>query len=165
MKGNKGITLIALIVTIIVLIILAGVAIAMLQGDSGILNRASEARYETVIASFDEQVKLAAVNVKATISSKMVNSNKYIATKGESFGELVGEVKKDLGVATEQKPTEGFAVYSVVDASDGSSEGVGYITITYSTNALRASLPADNGFVNNFLHGFANLLRFQEWYL
>ena len=59
MKNNKGITLIALIVTIIVLIILAGVAIAMLRGDNGILNRASEAKYENSIGAFDEQVRLA----------------------------------------------------------------------------------------------------------
>lgn len=146
MKGNKGITLIALIVTIIVLIILAGVAIAMLSGDSGILNRASEARYETVIASFDEQVKLAAVNVKATITSKMVSSQGYIATKTESFSDLIKEVQKDLGLSqtgasSASANTEGFAVYRALTASDGSNEGVGYITIAYSDNALRASLP------------------------
>ncbi len=37
--GEKGITLIALIITIIVLLILAGVSIAMLTGDNGILTR------------------------------------------------------------------------------------------------------------------------------
>ena len=42
MKNNKGITLIALVVTIIVLLILAGVSIAMLTGQNGILNRASQ---------------------------------------------------------------------------------------------------------------------------
>lgn len=47
MKNNKGITLIALVVTIIVLLILAGVSITMLSGQNGILNRASEASWET----------------------------------------------------------------------------------------------------------------------
>ena len=42
MKGNKGITLIALVITIIVLLILAGVSIAMLSGDNSILNNASK---------------------------------------------------------------------------------------------------------------------------
>ena len=41
---NTGITLIALVVTIIVLLILAGVSISMLTGQNGILNRAVEAR-------------------------------------------------------------------------------------------------------------------------
>ena len=38
-KTNKGITLIALVITIIVLLILAGVTIAMLTGDNGILTK------------------------------------------------------------------------------------------------------------------------------
>ena len=44
MKENKGITLVALIVTIIVLLILAGVTIAMLSGEDGVLNRAKQAK-------------------------------------------------------------------------------------------------------------------------
>ena len=58
-KENKGITLIALVVTIIVLLILAGITIAMLTGQNGILNRATEARDANGTAQIDEQVKLA----------------------------------------------------------------------------------------------------------
>ena len=43
MKNNKGITLIALVITIIVLLILAGISIAMLTGENGLLNKASGA--------------------------------------------------------------------------------------------------------------------------
>lgn len=43
MKNQKGITLIALVITIIVLLILAGVTIAMLTGENGILNKATTA--------------------------------------------------------------------------------------------------------------------------
>ena len=57
-KRNKGITLIALVVTIIVLLILAGISIAMLTGQNGILNRASEAKEKTQIAQEDENEKL-----------------------------------------------------------------------------------------------------------
>ena len=46
-KTSKGITLIALIITIIVLLILAGVTIATLTGENGLLNRAVTAREET----------------------------------------------------------------------------------------------------------------------
>ena len=41
-KNQKGITLVALVITIIVLLILAGVSIAMLTGDNGVLKKASE---------------------------------------------------------------------------------------------------------------------------
>ncbi len=58
LKRNKGITLIALVVTIIVLLILAGISIAMLTGQNGILNRASEAQEKTGTAQTEELVKL-----------------------------------------------------------------------------------------------------------
>ena len=59
MKGNKGITLIALVITIIVLLILAGVSIAMLSGDNSILTRSRQAGYATAITSAKEQVAVA----------------------------------------------------------------------------------------------------------
>ena len=43
MRNQKGITLIALVITIIVLLILAGITISMTIGQRGILNRAKEA--------------------------------------------------------------------------------------------------------------------------
>ena len=58
-KQGNGITLIALVVTIIVLLILAGVTIAMLSGENGILKKAAEAKTKTEQAQLDEQVKLA----------------------------------------------------------------------------------------------------------
>ena len=57
MKNNQnGITLIALVITIIVLLILAGVAIAMLSGDNGLLNKASDASVDTAIGAAKDQV-------------------------------------------------------------------------------------------------------------
>ena len=44
MKKEKGITLVALVITIIVLLILAGVTISLTLGDNGLLNRAEKAR-------------------------------------------------------------------------------------------------------------------------
>ena len=67
MKGNKGIikrkeqgiTLIALVITIIVLLILAGVSIAMLTGENGILTQAQNAKNKTNEAAKNEQLDLA----------------------------------------------------------------------------------------------------------
>ena len=58
LRRNKGITLIALVVTIIVLLILAGISIAMLTGQNGILNRAAEAKEKTGVAQEDEEKTL-----------------------------------------------------------------------------------------------------------
>lgn len=55
---NKGITLIALVITIIVLLILAGVTITTLIGENGILTKASEAKDNTVIAQDEEMIGL-----------------------------------------------------------------------------------------------------------
>ena len=49
-KSSRGITLIALVVTIIVLLILAGISISMLSGDNSILTKAKEAATLTEIA-------------------------------------------------------------------------------------------------------------------
>ncbi len=58
-ENRNGITLVALVVTIIVLLILAGVAIATLTGDNGILTRAQEARNKTDEAEEIEKIRLA----------------------------------------------------------------------------------------------------------
>ena len=56
-EKQKGITLIALVITIIVLLILAGVSIAMLTGDNGILNQANDSKIETAVGTVKEQIK------------------------------------------------------------------------------------------------------------
>ena len=55
---NKGITLIALVITIIVLLILAGVTIATLTGDNGIITRTNQAKEETEKAGAKEKVQM-----------------------------------------------------------------------------------------------------------
>ena len=59
---NKGITLIALVVTIIVLLILAGVSIKLVLGNDGIITKARESRENTVVGQEKEQVELAYVS-------------------------------------------------------------------------------------------------------
>ena len=56
---ERGITLIALVVTIVVLLILAGISISMVLGSDGIIAKTKESRAETRIAQIDEQVNLA----------------------------------------------------------------------------------------------------------
>ncbi len=55
---NNGITLIALIITIIVLLILAGITVSMLTGDNGLLNKTSEAQFKSDLSSFKEQLEI-----------------------------------------------------------------------------------------------------------
>ena len=46
---NTGITLVALVITVIILLILAGVAVSMITGESGIFNKTSEAKTKAII--------------------------------------------------------------------------------------------------------------------
>lgn len=83
MRKQKGITLIALVITIIVLLILAGVSIATLTGENGILSKADTAKKETteagakekiqveVLGSYDNNGKLIASNVIANITKNI----------------------------------------------------------------------------------------------
>ncbi|MCI9063660.1 MAG: type II secretion system protein [Clostridia bacterium] len=64
MKNNKGITLIALVITIIVLLILAGIAISMLAGDNGILRQAAKAKTRTELAAIEEAIKIALLTAR-----------------------------------------------------------------------------------------------------
>ena len=59
-KESRGITLIALVITIIILLILAGVTIATLTGENGILTQAQNAKRETTKAEAEEQFALIA---------------------------------------------------------------------------------------------------------
>ena len=86
-KKNGGITLIALVVTIIVLIILAGVSISMLTGQNGILTRAAEAKEKTEKAQRDEQAQLADLeslieNGGESVYDTTSGANKPALTKG-----------------------------------------------------------------------------------
>ena len=57
-RNTKGITLIALVVTVIVLIILAGVSISLVLGENGIINKAKKAKENTELAKTEEETIL-----------------------------------------------------------------------------------------------------------
>ena len=77
-KNAKGITLIALVITIIVLLILAGVTIAILTGDNGILNQAGKAKDKTTEAESIERVQVevaGSYGLDGTIDKDQLNKN------------------------------------------------------------------------------------------
>ena len=70
MKNNKGITLIALVITIIVLLILAGITIAMLTGDNGLLTRSQNSANDNL----HDKIEL---NTKFYPSKANIYKNEY----------------------------------------------------------------------------------------
>ncbi len=83
LKQQKGVTLVALVITIIVLLILAGVSIAMLTGDNGILTKATSSRDESLKAEAKEQVSMA-------INTNM--ANKLDATPDADYGTEINAI-------------------------------------------------------------------------
>ena len=76
MKKNKGITLIALVITTIILLVLAGIAIASLGGNNGIVNRVKKAREEYNISEAKEKLELAISNLRIEEEGKGENLEK-----------------------------------------------------------------------------------------
>ncbi len=67
---NNGITLIALVITIIVILILAGISIVMLTGENGILTKARQAKEESDYSAAEEKVKIAILEYQVKMKSE-----------------------------------------------------------------------------------------------
>ena len=135
-NGKNGITLIALVITIIVLLILAGVTIATLTGDNGILTKAQNAKEKNAQKTVEEQINLAVqasrINeglvIDKDILEQELTNNGIEITKSEN-DELPWTVKKDGYVYTisengEVKEKEGIAITTGdIEILKGSTEG------------------------------------------
>ena len=107
LKNNKGITLIALVITIIVLLILAGVSIAMLTGNNGLLTKATSSKIKTNDADAAERVNL-------ELDAQMAN-----AMAGSAF-DTAATIESNLGTL----PT-GYSATATVNTDS--------VTITLTT--------------------------------
>ncbi len=119
LKNNKGITLIALVITIIVLLILAGVSIAMLTGENGILTQAQKADDHTAMAEAADKINMALngefTNLLAddeltgTSPQNIANNNgiTYSPTKKDD------ETSFNITVESDLTPTDGGAILTI----------------------------------------------------
>ena len=85
-NNESAITLIALVITIIVLLILAGISISMLTGENGLLTKAGVAKDENIIGEEKEQVKLAYVSVMTKKLENSVDEENLQAELNNSMG-------------------------------------------------------------------------------
>ena len=120
-KQKNGITLIALVITIIVLLILAGVSIAMLTGQNGILTQAQNAKTTNKDKSAEEKIKLAVMAARAQ-SEGALDADKLVTEITNNYG----------GTAT--KTGTGFPVNTTVDGKSFTVDGNGNVTSTGSGN-------------------------------
>ena len=98
-KENGGITLIALVITIIILLILAGISIGMLSGDNGILGQAGNAKTQTDIAGEKEILEQATILAMGKSKYGDIDKDK-----------LDAELNKYSGINNTQETDEGIEV-------------------------------------------------------
>ena len=117
LRKSKGITLIALVITIIVLLILAGVAISMLSGENGILTKAAEAKTKTEEGQKQEETALLSMELEThfqTTNSQYKCSNGFIT--GIELGTKVSELQSAL--------PDGYSICSKYNSSDNKDEEI-----------------------------------------
>lgn len=100
-KSNSAITLIALIITIIVLLILAGVTIRMVVGDSGLFEKANESKFKTMMSSYREEVNLyTSWKVTETMNTDTSGINSGEPLKSAIEQSIVEDIKaEDVNIA------------------------------------------------------------------
>ena len=88
LKVSNGITLIALVITIIVLLILAGISISMLSGDNSILQKVTTAKTSSERAEAKEQAQM---DIMAYIANKTANHEDSTLDNAKVKGILTGK--------------------------------------------------------------------------
>ena len=111
LKNNNGITLIALVVTIVVLLILAGVSISMLTGENGIITQAQKSKLQTEIGKEKEYI---------TLSVSAVKGDKI--SRGDTSEITSSELQTEMNKYTDEATVTGSGTLTVTYESGRSYE-------------------------------------------
>ena len=111
-EKNKGITIVALIVTIIVLLILAGVTLATLSGDNGILTKAKTAKEEYKKAQYEEAINFAKLQAHTEQGKYKIDAEAFLKRVREILQK--NELFKDA-----RKPEENAEAWRIENKIDG----------------------------------------------
>ena len=140
LKQVKGITLIALVITIIVLLILAGVSIAMLTGQNGILTQANNAKVEQSHGAVREGIARAYNEYQIeinTASNTKLASTETVQIQGEEENALASyssflDFLSQKGYATLDEDDETYETTGIINvqALTGSRQALGNGTDT-----------------------------------
>ena len=152
MRNQRGVTLIALVVTIVVLLILAATSIAMLTGDDGIITNAQKAQAANTEGEVVDKMGLAYSSVRTESMVQMSTTPGYQPSATANVAALAKVAAMELGIAkstdnpSDIGDTKGFQGngYTIKYTSNDVD---GTITIEYTDNkfALDAGAePANN---------------------
>ena len=104
LKQKKGITLIALVVTIIVLLILAGITIATITGNNGIIKKAQEAKSNTEYDGWSEKIDLAIIDAEGNNRNADIN-DVIEELKNNDIIDDASQVNLETGDITTNEPS------------------------------------------------------------
>lgn len=159
MRNQKGITLVALVITIIVLLILAGVSISLVVGQNGVLGKATSAVVTNKAAGVKEKVGNALAAAEMEYQSKWAQgiSSGVTTTRLKVYDGLdtvtessvsAGEVMKDLvNVYKKSSETDGYTSENVAVKGAFVSTAGAKIAIKSGSDifVFTVSVPADSG--------------------
>lgn len=126
-RNERGITLVALVVTIVVLLILAGITITYVLSDNGIFGKAKDATIQTAKGHISDQVNLAIVAIQADVYT----DSTYDMTKANT---AVGSYLSSAGITGTFTFTKASIADGLVGSGDLTYDGV-TCTATLNTNA------------------------------
>ncbi|MBR0351047.1 MAG: hypothetical protein IJH76_04455 [Clostridia bacterium] len=134
-KNQKGITLIALVITIIVLLILAGITIALITSNESAPNKAGEAKIIQDVGAAKDAVTLNATNLMTTWYEEKYVNNTAQGTSSTAGGKIVAGVTEN-STTTYPVLANLSGVYSKVGTTSTSGKAG---TITLKSVATRSS--------------------------
>ena len=167
LKNKKGITLIALVVTIVVLLILAGVTISLLLDENGIIAKSKDARTETRVSQIEDEVgmwkqhnfinkesnqaqesadtMLASLISRKLLTEDEIDRNQELITIKKKDGTIIKEISYSsvtINISKTPATEKSGAVVLTVDSVDGLTK----IDVSQGNEEL-------NNFVNSLSEG------------
>ena len=136
LRKERGITLVALVITIIVLLILAGVTLAMISGQDGILTKAVNAKKDNELGAAKDEV---ALEVNELIAQYY--EDRYVKNTAGT-GDVVGAYVRTKFNMT--ATTNGVTV----DKSKTAASGV--VKLTYDGKSIQATIDGTTGVIGSW---------------
>lgn len=152
-KNERGITLVALVVTIVVLLILAGITIMYVMSDNGVFGQATSAQQKSDSAAVEEAVSTALVSLYPEIFSGTLGDDGKVDLTKSFKDNLSPSMKTDkatsLSVKAEQSKVNSLKVTGLTVTYKGKDYTVTYNPATVDTGTAGVVASVVGGATNS----------------
>lgn len=148
LKNEKGITLVALVITIIVLLILAAVSLSLVMGGDGVFQKAQKATTNTNANVIKEQVEYSVTELMGSYYGKYAGEpvDPELSTPAEAtVGEYIYNNLANPGADKTGKRTLGDITIEMTDKGDGKGYTINAYKKTDESNKQTATLSTNGG--------------------